>query len=32
MIASTYADAAIVLAGMIGTALIVAAAGWANKQ
>jgi hypothetical protein len=32
MIETTFADAAIVLAGLVGTALVIAAAGWASRN
>ena len=32
MIFATYADAAVVFAGLVGTALVVAAFGWATRE
>jgi len=32
MIAVTYADAALLLAGLVGMAVIVAAFGWATRE
>ena len=32
MIAVTYADAALLLAGLVGMAVIVAAFGWASRD